>query len=163
MNTNITGSSVMTRQLSLSTYQFQRKRDVCVCVCVFVCMHAREYMQKEPFGAENRVFRSRGQKKAQAGEQGQATRKDSWACPFLWDSVTDNQIGPRSSVEWGNIFPDWDVPPRRALCSSLHLHKRYPKPTTLLQPEPCHLGNISIAAFTLEACLRETKGVQLGK
>ena len=157
----------MTRQLSLSTYQFQRKRDVCVCVCVcvcvFVCMHAREYMQKEPFGAENRVFRSSGQKKAQAGEQGQATRKDSWACPFLWDSVTDNQIGPRSSVEWGNIFPDWDVPPLRALCSSLHLHKRYPKPTTLLQPEPCHLGNISIAAFTLEACLRETKGVQLGK
>ena len=108
MNANTTGSSVMTRKSSLSTYQFQRERErlvcVCLCMCVCVCMHTNT-CEKNHLGQITGYLDPEVRRGLGRGA-GPGYQERQLGMPFPAGLCqTDNQIGPRSPVEWGNMLP----------------------------------------------------------
>ena len=78
-------------------------------MCECVPVHTHMYIWKEPFGVENGgvgggVFDLRGQKRTQAGEQGQTNSTCSCIKACL-SCGTSYHMGHKSCVEWENVLP----------------------------------------------------------
>ena len=106
-NGRVGGGGVVQWLPGRTDFHLTNFREMGRCVKVYQCTHM--YIWKEPIGAANwgggcGVFDLRGQKRTQAGEQGQTNSICSCIKAYL-SCGTPYHMGHKSCVEWENVLP----------------------------------------------------------